>query len=153
MHDDRLKRLLQRADTGEALANSASLGPRIRQRAAERRRRRIAAGALGCAMVLAGAWAMWGMPRREAPIVMQPRKESVREKTPGAVAAAISLEVDPVADARNEAADTMVIMARHRATTAGPRKAIDLYQRVIALFPESRGAVIARAELAKLQTD
>lgn len=58
--------------------------------------------------------------------------------------------IDP-AEQRDQAARIMVYAARQRQEAAGPQEAADLYQRTIALFPETPSADTASLALAQLQ--
>jgi len=61
--------------------------------------------------------------------------------------------VEPVniADEREDAARTMVMTAPLRAEVAGPAEARSLYERAVALYPDTQSAAAARLELARLQ--
>jgi hypothetical protein len=51
---------------------------------------------------------------------------------------------------RDDAACTMVVIARRRARILGTAEAAEVYQRTIDLFPDTHWAIIARNELENL---
>jgi len=69
----------------------------------------------------------------------------------GALVPGLSDTFDPSEDARDEAALTMVILGRHRASNVGSAESSAVFRRTVELYPETYWAEIARSELANLQ--
>ena len=153
---DPLDNLLHQADaaaSGDAPL-APDLGPRIRRRVGQRRHRRVIVAGVGIsctailAVVILSRVLRPGQPElaNNPPAPPPPPGPS----TQVAPVPEASLAIDPVADARDDAALTMVVIARRRARTLGPDDAAAAYRRTIELFPETHWAAIARTELAGL---
>jgi hypothetical protein len=150
-----LRNLLQQADAaapGEAPL-PADLGPGIRRRVRQRRQRRttVAAAGVCCTAILglvivsqvfhSGKGELANNPPPPPP--RSPSKQIASVAQPAYV-------IDPMADARDDAACTMVFIARRRARNVGAEEAAAVYRRTFELFPETHWAAIARRELASL---
>jgi hypothetical protein len=150
---DLLRNLLHQAD---AATDQVPLPPdfasRIRARARQRRRRRALLTTLAIIVPLTLAILLVSQsPRAPKPGLVNniPSPPPATSNQLAAVPEA-SLAIDPVADLRDDAALTMVVIARRRARTLGPQDAAEVYQRTIALYPDTHWAAIARTELAAL---
>jgi hypothetical protein len=172
---DRLGELLKRADAVDSASHSfppthpasllpADLGQLIRDGARRRQNRRAVFAGVGVAIPVALAVVLLTLSSN------QPQKILVSTRpAPGVIAAMLgsttanrlpadpspaitlaSYAMDPVADARNDTACTMVMIARRRVRNLGPEDAVGAYQRIIELFPDTYWATVARAELAEL---
>jgi hypothetical protein len=158
---DPLRNLLHQADAAAPgpVPLPADLAPRICRRARQRRRRRAIVAALGIALpvIVAIVLLFRPSPLAQKTLVNTPPAPSpalpLSDPSPSLSTAPIavaSLAIDPVADLRDDAALTMVVIARRRARTLGPEDAATVYQRTIDLYPDTRWAAIARTELANL---
>ena len=177
MPEDWLSESLRHADRQLAREEAPVDPQHIRTRVTRRRRRRRAAQA-GMLVLLAAAGIialLAGQPPKQNAI---PRALSDRSNAPKlpvlpddelSVAQRIALEAQirldhrlltararsidgiDLAEQRDEAARTMVQVAQRRQEIAGQQEAAELYQRTIALFPETTSASTARVALAQMK--
>jgi hypothetical protein len=147
---DRIRELLHRADAAapEPALLPPDLAPQLRRRARQRRHRRALA-ALALLLAASSGIFLAYPPRSPGPGTLTSRP-SPAPAVHNAPAPEPDLTFDPIADVRNDAALTMVVIARRRARMFDAQFAADTYQRTIDLYPETPWAAVARAELANL---
>jgi hypothetical protein len=96
---------------------------------------------------------IWRPPRNARPTLVatsQTPREVAQAPQPSPGIDARDL-LDPVWQARDEAACTMVFMAQRHEARLGKEETKNQYERVIALFPESHWAQVARQETQRLE--
>ena len=175
MNEDRLRQLLRDADAGPlSPADPTVLAAAVRGRLRRRRKSRNLATVLSVLLCLAGSWSFWKRPVHgpipEAPLPGQlamslqelddlrsdtdARMEAVDELMRRRAIVVVPERPDPMLAVRLELERSAIIVldtARGVERNAGDRQeAKSRYQRVIELFPDSYGALLAKQRIREL---
>jgi hypothetical protein len=102
-------------------------------------------------IAVAGIWSAGMRSQYRAPRQIDASQKPPKHEAPPATHLAEMDLLDPLWQARDEAAGTMVFMAERRAPRVGDAETQKEYERVVAMFPESHWADVARKRTLKMK--